>query len=68
MTGGVCIPLEVGDLKEGEEWTAEKFGPCPWGFKIAKCKVCDVELKTYGHFCPEHVPIYIIGENRSYKA
>jgi hypothetical protein len=65
---GVCIPLEFGDLKEGEEWTREKFGNCPWGFKIAKCKVCDIELNAHGYFCPEHVPIYIIPENKGYKA
>ena len=61
MTGGVCIPKEPGDdvLPDPR---------CPLGFKIAKCKVCGIELKTYGHFCPEHVPIYIIEENRSYKA
>jgi hypothetical protein len=33
-----------------------------------KCIVCNIELKADGYFCPEHVPIYIIPENKGYKA
>jgi hypothetical protein len=57
----ICIPKEPGDDVIPEP-------RCPWGFKIARCKICNAELKAAGHFCPEHVPIYIIPENKGYKS
>ena len=57
---GICIPLEEGDSIIPEP-------RCPVGFKIAKCKVCNIELKAIGHFCPEHIPVYYLDENKGYK-
>lgn len=58
----VCVPLEEGDSNIIPE------PRCPVGFKIARCKVCGKELSAAGHFCPEHIPVFIIPENKRYKA